>query len=169
MCLSWSAVCYQPAVDIRPAGAMKCLLQEWLVAGGVSLDVDSSVGRELNDFLARVSQCGPPYQQWCDDIKQYWNIAVSGYPYQQWCDDIKQYWNIAVSGYPYQQWCDDIKQYWNIAVSGYSYQQWCDDIKQYWNIALRDDSTARYGNILLLNSVCRYHDIVVSQVTPLHQ
>lgn len=52
-------------------------LQEWLECGGVEVEGGAGVGRELSEFLAKVSQCGAPYQQWCDDLRAQWNITVS--------------------------------------------------------------------------------------------
>lgn len=51
-------------------------LQEWLKAGGVQVEGNPTVARELSEFLNRVAQCGAPYQQWCDDLRAQLNITV---------------------------------------------------------------------------------------------
>ncbi|RXG56471.1 Mitotic checkpoint protein BUB3 [Armadillidium vulgare] len=57
--------------------AVLSCVEEWLEAGGVEIEGNPAVANELCDFFSRVSQCGPPYQQWCDDVKSQWNIVVS--------------------------------------------------------------------------------------------
>ena len=53
------------------------VLQEWLESGGVEVEGNPAVARELGEFLSRVAQCGAPYQQWCEELRHHWNINVS--------------------------------------------------------------------------------------------
>lgn len=66
---------------------MQYAFQEWLQSGGVQVEGNPTVARELSEFLTRVAQCGAPYQQWCDDLRSHWNITVSGtevlYPHEE--------------------------------------------------------------------------------------
>nr|XP_045618556.1 uncharacterized protein LOC123770570 isoform X4 [Procambarus clarkii] len=55
--------------------AVLLCVEEWLQCGGVQVEGNPTVAKELSEFLARVGQCGAPYQQWCDDLRAQWNIA----------------------------------------------------------------------------------------------
>ena len=52
-------------------------LQEWLRSSRLELESNTSLWRELRDFLAKVQTCGAPYQQWCAEMRQEFPALVS--------------------------------------------------------------------------------------------
>ena len=54
-----------------------CVLQEWLRESRVELDRNAPLCRELRDFQAKVQACGPPYQQWCAELRAEFPALVS--------------------------------------------------------------------------------------------
>lgn len=43
----------------------------------VELEHNIPLIREMRDFLAKVTTCGAPYQQWCAEIRQEFPALVS--------------------------------------------------------------------------------------------
>ncbi|XP_049800044.1 uncharacterized protein LOC126235364, partial [Schistocerca nitens] len=64
-------------------------LEEWLRVSRVELDRNPPLCRELRDFLTKVSGCGPPYQQWCAELRQE-HPALARDPDLDSADDLEE-------------------------------------------------------------------------------
>lgn len=53
------------------------LIEEWMRESHVDLERNAPLCRELRDFQAKVQACGPPYQQWCAELRAEFPALVS--------------------------------------------------------------------------------------------